>query len=84
MSKAAQVNVVDFIDQQKISAFQIRVLLLCGLVAMMDGFDVMALGYVAPVLSKAWHLRPGALRDVFAAGLFGMMVGALIFGPPTH
>jgi len=75
------IDVPEFIDQQKVSRFQIRVLLLCAAVVFMDGFDAQAIGYVAPVLSKAWRLKPGALKDVFASGLFGLMLGALIFGP---
>ena len=81
MNGSTIIDVPDFIDRQKVSGFQIRVLLLCAAVVFMDGFDAQAIGYVAPVLSKAWKLKPGALKDVFAAGLFGLMLGALIFGP---
>ena len=79
MSEA--INVPDLIDQQNVSSFQIKVLLLCSAIVLMDGFDAQALGYVAPVLSKAWKLKPGALKDVFAAGLFGLMLGALFLAP---
>jgi AAHS family 4-hydroxybenzoate transporter-like MFS transporter len=81
MNGPTTVDVPDLIDGQKVSGFQIRVLLLCAAVVFMDGFDAQAIGYVAPVLSKAWKLKPGALKDVFAAGLFGLMLGALVFGP---
>jgi AAHS family 4-hydroxybenzoate transporter-like MFS transporter len=81
MNGSLLVDVPELIDQQKVSGFQIRVLLLCAAVVFMDGFDAQAIGYVAPALSKAWKLKPGALKDVFAAGLFGLMLGALIFGP---
>jgi AAHS family 4-hydroxybenzoate transporter-like MFS transporter len=81
MSEATAVNVPDLIDRQNISSFQVRVMLLCATVVFLDGFDAQAIGYVAPVLSKAWHLKRGALKDVFAAGLFGLMLGALISGP---
>jgi len=74
-------DVPELIDRQRVSGFQIRVLLLCAAVVFMDGFDAQAIGYVAPVLSSAWKLKPGALKDVFASGLFGLMLGALIFGP---
>lgn len=77
----APVNVVEVIDQQKLSRFQILVAGLCALVVASDGFDAQAIGYVAPSLSKTWALAPGALGPVFGAGVFGMMLGALIFGP---
>ncbi len=81
MTEAASIDVPDLIDQQKVSGFQIRVLALCAAVVFMDGFDAQAIGYVAPSISKLWNLPPGALKDVFAAGLIGLMLGALIFGP---
>jgi MFS transporter, AAHS family, 4-hydroxybenzoate transporter len=76
-----EVNVPELIDQQKISAFQIRTAVLCAAVVFMDGFDAQAIGYVAPTLSKAWSLKPGELGPVFSAGLFGLMLGALAFSP---
>src|SRR5206468_6324290 len=75
------VDVTGLIDQQKISRFQILVAVLCAAVVFMDGFDAQAIGYVAPSLSAAWKLPKGALGPVFGAGLFGLMLGALIFGP---
>src|SRR5205807_7012598 len=73
--------VIDFIDRQPIGGFQIRLLLTCAAVLFMDGFDTQAIGYVAPALAKEWGLTRGALGPVFSAGLFGLMIGALVFGP---
>jgi AAHS family 4-hydroxybenzoate transporter-like MFS transporter len=78
---AANVDVTRLIDEQRISRFQIMVAGLCGAVVFMDGFDAQAIGYVAPTLSAAWKLPKGALGPVFGAGLFGLMLGALILGP---
>ena len=47
----------------------------------LDGFDTQAIGYVAPALAKEWGLTKAALGPVFSAGLFGLMIGALLFGP---
>ena len=62
------VDVAGLIDQQEIGPFQIRVLLLCAAAMFVDGFDTQAIGYVAPALSVAFALKPGALGLVFAAG----------------
>jgi MFS transporter, AAHS family, 4-hydroxybenzoate transporter len=75
------IDVPAFIDQQPVGAFQIRVLLICAAVLFIDGFDTQAIGYVAPALAQEWKLPRGALGPVFSAGLFGLMLGALIFGP---
>ena len=56
-------------------------LLTCAAVLFLDGFDTQAIGYVAPALAKEWGLSKAALGPVFSAGLFGLMIGALVFGP---
>jgi MFS transporter, AAHS family, 4-hydroxybenzoate transporter len=75
------IDIVDFIDRQPVGGFQIRLLLTCAAVLLLDGFDTQAIGYVAPALAKEWGLGKGALGPVFSAGLFGLMIGALVFGP---
>src|SRR4030081_2987955 len=75
------IDVADFIDQQPVGAFQIKLLATCAAVLFLDGFDTQAIGYVAPALAKEWGLTKGALGPVFSAGLFGLMIGALVFGP---
>jgi AAHS family 4-hydroxybenzoate transporter-like MFS transporter len=78
---ATTVDVAEFIDQQPVGRFQIGLLLTCAAVLVLDGFDTTAIGYVAPSLAKEWGLTKGALGPVFSAGLFGLMIGALVFGP---
>src|SRR5256886_12386662 len=78
---APLVDVAEFIDQQPVSGFQLKLLLTCAAVLFLDGFDTQAIGYVAPALAKEWGLTKGALGPVFSAGLFGLMIGALLFGP---
>ena len=77
----APVDVVAFIDQQPVGAFQIKLLLTCAAVLFLDGFDTQAIGYVAPALAREWGLTKATLGPVFSAGLFGLMIGALLFGP---
>ena len=77
----APVDVAGFIEAQPVGAFQVKLLLTCAAVLFLDGFDTQAIGYVAPALAKEWGLTKGALGPVFSAGLFGLMIGALIFGP---
>jgi MFS transporter, AAHS family, 4-hydroxybenzoate transporter len=78
---ASLVDVAGFIDRQPVSGFQIKLLLTCASVLFLDGFDTTAIGFVAPSLAKEWGLTKGALGPVFSAGLFGLMIGALLFGP---
>jgi len=78
---AGVIDVVSFIDQQPVGRYQLRLLLICAAVLFLDGFDTQAIGYVAPALGSNWGLARGALGPVFSAGLFGLMIGAIVFGP---
>jgi len=75
------VDVARFIDAQPVGGFQVRLLLTCAAVLFLDGFDTQAIGFVAPALAKEWGVSKAALGPVFSAGLFGLMIGALVFGP---
>jgi len=72
------VDVGALIDRNPIGAYQVGMLLMCGLCLIMDGFDVQAMGYVAPALLAEWDISRAALGPVFGAGLFGMLVGSLV------
>jgi AAHS family 4-hydroxybenzoate transporter-like MFS transporter len=78
---ATTINVAATIDEQPIGGFQLRAFLLCGLVLFVDGFDVQSITYVAPAISRDWDLARGALGPTFSAGLFGVMLGALLLAP---
>jgi MFS transporter, AAHS family, 4-hydroxybenzoate transporter len=78
---ASAIDVAAFIDAQPVGAFQIKLLLICATVLFLDGFDTTAIGYVAPALAKELNLSRAALGPVFSAGLFGLMIGALLLGP---
>jgi MFS transporter, AAHS family, 4-hydroxybenzoate transporter len=78
---ASTVDVAAFIDAQPVGAFQLKLLLICATVLFLDGFDTTAIGYVAPALVKEWNIGKAALGVVVSAGLVGLMIGALLFGP---
>ena len=75
------IDVADIIDQQKISAFQAKIVLMAWFTLFLDGIDNQAIAYVAPALSASWHLPRGALGPVFASGVVGVALGALLIGP---
>ncbi|QIH09544.1 MULTISPECIES: MFS transporter [unclassified Pseudomonas] len=74
-------NPCEIIDRSPVSALQIRVLLLCFLILVMDGFDTAAIGYIAPELIRNWGIERAQLAPAFGAGLFGMLLGSFCFGP---
>jgi MFS transporter, AAHS family, 4-hydroxybenzoate transporter len=81
MVNTYDVNLADLIDQQPISRLQIVVIVLCGLVALFDGFDLLVIGVAAPAMTKALHIAPKQFGSVLSAALLGLMVGAFCLGP---
>ena len=75
------ITVSELIDQRPLSGVQWWVLGLCTLVVLLDGFDVQAAAFTGPALAVAWQLERSAMGPIFAAGLAGMAVGALLIGP---
>lgn len=71
------INIPALIDANKLSRFQIWILVIVGMTVVMDGFDVQAMGFVAPAIIKEWGVSKAELGPVFGAGLFGMLVGSL-------
>ena len=77
MDSPARINVSDLIDRSPMSRFQIGIFILCGLCLIMDGFDVQAIGYVAPALSQEWKIAPAILGSVLSAALYGVLFGSI-------
>jgi AAHS family 4-hydroxybenzoate transporter-like MFS transporter len=74
----AVVDIAGLINTHPLSFFQKGIMVLIGGVVVMDGFDVQAIGFVAPALTQDWHIDPAALGPVFGAGLLGMLFGSMI------
>jgi AAHS family 4-hydroxybenzoate transporter-like MFS transporter len=66
---------------QPMRAYQVGIVVLCGLIAFLDGFDAQAMGYVAPALTADLDIARPLLGSVISSGLVGMAIGALVFGP---
>ncbi|MGE3989490.1 MFS transporter [Pseudorhodoplanes sp.] len=75
------VNVLDVIDRDPLGRFRVVTIGLCAIVALLDGFDTQAIAFVASAIAQDWKVNIATFGAVFAAGLFGLMLGALIMGP---
>jgi len=81
MIQTGQINVTAVLDREGFGAYRTLIVCLCGLVAMVDGFDTQAIAFVAPVIAREWGMDVSAFGAIFGAGLFGLTLGALIAGP---
>jgi benzoate transport len=61
--------------------FQVDAVLICLVLNLIDGFDVLAIAFAAPMLSKDWQLAPDALGALLSAGVAGMTAGSLLVAP---
>jgi AAHS family 4-hydroxybenzoate transporter-like MFS transporter len=69
------------LETQKLGALQIRVLVLCTLAQIFDGFDISSISMAVPALIKAWGLPGAAFANTFVMSSIGIMIGALASGP---
>ncbi|NPT61227.1 MFS transporter [Paraburkholderia elongata] len=81
MQAVQSVTVQTFINNRKVSGFQIRTLILCFLILVLDGYDTVVLGLIAPALKNHFGASAAQLAPVFGAGFFGLAIGSFIFGP---
>jgi len=77
---AAMIDVETLIDAAPLNGFIVTVVMLCSAVALLDGFDTLAISYVAPVIAEAWQLPRESFGPVFAAHYAGAALGAVLFG----
>jgi len=75
------INIQKAIDAAPISPFQWKILVFCFLIVATDGLDTAAIGFIAPAIISDWGLSKPALTPLFIAGLLGLTLGALVFGP---
>ncbi len=80
MQKTNDIDISEVIDESKISRFQIKVLSLCCLVSMLDGFDTQSIAFVAPVIRQTLEISPSLLGIIFSSALLGAAVGGITFG----
>src|SRR5262245_63318 len=78
---ALRVDVASLIDDRPISALQVRVFVLCALIALLDGVCSQGIGVAAPMMREALGVTTVTFAWAFSAGLFGAAIGAMVFGP---
>src|SRR4029079_14047551 len=80
MSEARQVDVVGVVDGAPVGRLILIVVALCAGVSFLDGFDILAISYIAPVIGAAWKLPKEAFGPIFAAHYSGAAAGSVFFG----
>jgi len=76
-----RVDVASLIDDRPVTALQIRVFVLCALVALLDGVDSQAIAVAGPLIRSEMSISAPIFAWAFSAGLFGAAIGAVLLGP---
>jgi AAHS family 4-hydroxybenzoate transporter-like MFS transporter len=78
MSRVIDVSAV--LDRPQLGGFRRCVLVLCWVIAVLDGFDVQAMAFVAPALAREWGLSKETIGGMLTAGIVGMLLGSFFLG----
>jgi AAHS family 4-hydroxybenzoate transporter-like MFS transporter len=82
MNNQTQISKVsDIIDNRPMSRFQIRTILLGGLVLFEDGFDAQTIGFLATPIAESRDIPVTSFGPIFSASLIGLMIAAMLAGP---
>lgn len=74
-------HVPKYIDELPMRWPQYMIIILCGLVMFLDGFDTQSISYMAPLIAKEWGLQREMLGPIFSSALVGLMIGYLVLAP---
>jgi MFS transporter, AAHS family, 4-hydroxybenzoate transporter len=81
MLQGPPIEVTQWIDERAFGVRQGAIVLLCALVALLDGMDLQSIGLAAPLMTKDLEIAPPAFGAVFSAALAGLALGAFALGP---
>jgi AAHS family 4-hydroxybenzoate transporter-like MFS transporter len=79
--QSRNLDVSDIIDNRPLSLFQIRTILLGGLVLFADGFDAQTIGFLATPIAESRDIPVTSFGPIFSASLIGLMIAAMLAGP---
>src|SRR5579864_586067 len=79
--EAGAIDTDAVINAQKIGALQILVAILCGCALLVEGFNTSAIGYIAPQITRLWHVPNSTLGTILTADMVGLLLGYLFLSP---
>jgi AAHS family 4-hydroxybenzoate transporter-like MFS transporter len=80
MTHPGVIDVAAVIDSHPFGRFQTRVVAACFLLMTLDSINLSTIAYAAPTIAADWGVSVSSFGSIFAAGMIGIMIGALVFG----
>ena len=76
-----RIEVGALLDSRPLQALQIGVMVVCGLVMLLDGYDIQVMALAVPSVSELWGAAPAKFSVALTAALAGMGLGAGLIAP---
>jgi benzoate transport len=80
LNSAAGAAVLQPSPEQKVTSYGLKALAGSAIGYAMDGFDLLILGFMLPMISKDLNLNPGQAGSLVTWTLIGAVAGGIIFG----
>jgi AAHS family 4-hydroxybenzoate transporter-like MFS transporter len=81
MERAGAVDTDALINESRIGRTQMLVGTLGACALLVEGFDTSVIGYIAPQLTRLWHVPPSTLGTILTADMVGLLLGYLFVAP---
>src|SRR5436853_1206865 len=81
MATAGAVDTDALINARRIGRTQFLVGILGGAALLVEGFDTSAIGYIAPQITRLWHVPNSTLGTILTADMVGLLLGYLFLSP---
>lgn len=81
VSAAGAVDLSRLLDERAISALQVLVAALSGLIMLVDGYDIQVMALAVPAIAKEWSIAPSHFGWALSAALAGMVTGGMAIAP---
>lgn len=74
-------DIRDKVAQSPMTAFQVRAVVLCVLLNMIDGFDVLVMPFTAKPVGEEFEIGDVFIGYLLSASLIGMAIGSILLTP---
>jgi len=81
METAGAVDTDALINARKIGRVQFLVGILGAAALLVEGFDTSVIGYIAPQITRLWHVPNSKLGTILTADMVGLLLGYLFLSP---
>jgi MFS transporter, AAHS family, 4-hydroxybenzoate transporter len=73
-------DVSELLDRAPLGGLHWRVIGICGLILLIDGYDILAMAMIVPALAEQWHSPPASFALPLAACIAGVAFGSALAG----